>query len=279
MSFDHHVRSWRQACLALTAVAAAALGLQAGAAHAQDAQEAAPLVDAWRFTVGGGIASGPRYPGSSETRTRLVPVLGASYGRWFIGGVPGAGIPAGVGVVLVQDAHWRLGLAVGGNFVKSRQQSDSAALQGLGDIRSTALGTVFASWREGWFEARGNIRTDIGGKGQGTRAGLDLDARFSPGEGWMLSAGPGLTWADSKYTQTFFGINTAQGLASGRATYTPGSGVEMVRFGVGANYRLRPQWSLGLRLTAARLRGGAADSPITQKKSQDSVAVFTAYRF
>ncbi len=253
-----------------------ALVLGAGGARAQDA---APLVDAWHFTAGFGLASGPRYPGSDETRTRALPVLGASYGRWFIGGLPGAGVPAGLGVVLVQDEHWRLGLGLGGNFVKPRQESDSPALQGLGDIKATALGSVFASWREGWFEARGNVQTDVGGQHEGTRASLDLDVRFSPLPGLMVSAGPGLTWADRQYTQAFFGINAAQSAASGRPVYTPGSGIESVRLGLGASYSLGAQWSVGTRLSLVQLRGDAAASPITQKKAQDHIAVFAAYRF
>jgi outer membrane scaffolding protein for murein synthesis (MipA/OmpV family) len=76
--------SLRSAKLALPA---SALALLAAAAQAQD-------IDSIRQTpgaegqgggiVGLGVASGPRYAGSSDTRTRVLPVLGYQWANgWF----------------------------------------------------------------------------------------------------------------------------------------------------------------------------------------------------
>ena len=239
--------------------------------------QAAP--DEWKFTAGLGVASSPLYPGSADTKVRALSVLSAGYGRYFVGGVPGAGIPAGVGAYLVQDQHWRLGVGLGGNIESPRKESDSPRLRGLGDIDRTALGAVFGSYADQWFELRAGVLGDIGGKHHGTRVSLDAELRYALTDRLMITGGPGLTWADGQYTQTFFGIDAAQSAASGLAVYTAKSGINSVRIGFGANYGLTPNWGIGARITASSLRGDAADSPITEKKSQNTVAVFVTYRF
>lgn len=235
--------------------------------------------DAWKFTAGVGVLSQPKYPGSGDRKTSVLPVLSANYGRYFIGAVPGAGTPAGIGAFLVQQPHWRLGVGLGGDLDKPRKESDSPRLTGLGDVSSTALGTVFASYNDSWGSLSGSVVTDLGGKDQGTRASMDLEFEYSPMDKLTLSAGPGFTWADGKYTETFFGINAAQSARSGKAAYTAKAGLNSVRFGVGANYQLTSQWGLGARFTASSLRGDAADSPITEKKAQNSFGLFATYRF
>ena len=240
------------------------------------AQEAS---DSWKFSAGLGLMTQPKYPGSADNKTSLLPMLSANYGRYFIGGLPGAGVPAGVGAFLVQDPRWRVGVGLGLNLDKPRKESDSARLQGMGDIDATALGSVFASYSDSWWKLGGNVVTDLGGKDQGTRVSIDLEARYSPMDRLQLTAGPGLTWADSKYTQTFFGVDAAQSARSGLPGYTAKSGINAVSFNIGASYQLTSQWGLGARFTASSLRGDAADSPITEKKSQNSFGVFANYRF
>jgi outer membrane protein len=179
--------------------------------------QAGPSADAWQFTVGLGAATQPRYPGSAERKSSGFPVLSATYGRYFIGGVPGAGVPAGIGAYLVQNDHWRVGVGLGGSFEKPRKETDSPRLRGLGDIDRTALGAVFASYSDAWWTLRGNVLTDIGGKQQGTRLSLSAEARYPISDTITLSAGPNVTWADAKYTQTVFGVDAAQSARSGLA--------------------------------------------------------------
>jgi MipA family protein len=235
--------------------------------------------DRWRFSIGGGVFTRPKYPGSDSRQTVPLPLLSANYGRYFIGGTPGAGVPFGLGVNFIQTDNWRVGFAVGGELTKPRKASDAPLLNGWGDIPATALGSVFAAYTRDWFSVKGAVTSDIGGKHEGTRASLDLEAKYSPAEGLTLSAGPGVTWADTKYTQTFFGINAAQSTIAGVPQYTASGGINAVRFSVGAEYRLTPRWSLGARMTAARLRGDAANSPITENKSQNVFGAFAIYRF
>ncbi len=255
-----------------------ALGLVGGAPAAL-AQQPPQAATAWQFTAGLGAVQQPLYPGSGEKDVRAIPLLGAGYGRYFIGAVPGAGIPAGIGAFVVQEEKLRVGLGLGGNFRKPRKASDAARLQGLGDIDATVLGAAFASYHEEHWALRGTVVTDLGGKRHGTQITLDLDGKLRLSEQLVVTAGPGLGWGDNKYTQTFFGIDADQSARSGRPAYSAKSGVHSLRFAVAADYRITPQWGLGAKYSAVQLRGDAANSPITEKKSQNTFAVFSTYRF
>jgi len=249
----------------------------AAAIAVQDA-DAQALTDSWQFMAGGGAFSHPKYPGSDGTASNAMPLISATYGHYIIGAIPGAGI-AGLGAYLHQDLDWRLVVALGSGFTKPRKESDDSRLRGMGDIEATTRGSLFASYSLEWFTLSGDVSTDIGGKRQGTLASFDLAARYHLIEGLTLSAGTGFTWASSAYNQTFFGIDSTQSSSSSRPAYSANGGVSSLRLSVGADYRLTPQWSLGTRLTVARLRGSAADSPITVDKTQNTFGVFAAYRF
>src|SRR5258708_19161237 len=56
-----------------------------------------PFSAKWKFLLGGGVINGPRYPGSRYDFTRGLPLVSISYGRFFIGAVPGPGAPARIG--------------------------------------------------------------------------------------------------------------------------------------------------------------------------------------
>ena len=235
--------------------------------------------DSWRFSAGLGVFDRPKYPGSGSTEIVTVPLVSANYGRYFIGGTPGAGFPFGVGVNIIQDDTWRFGVALGGELTKPRSASDAPMLRGWGDISQTALGSVFATYTREWLTIRGFLVSDIGGHDQGTRIAIDLEGRYPLNERLVLSAGPGVTWADGKYSQTFFGISARQSLIAGIPQFAAGSGVNSYRFSVGAQYQLSAQWGIGASVTAAWLQGDAGDSPITEDKSQNIYGIYASYRF
>jgi len=261
----------------LAAAASIAALLASQSVLAEEPQS--PEADAWQFAIGVGAVSHARYPGSAERKTSGFPVLSAQYGRYFIGSVPGAGVPAGLGAYLLQDDHLHVGIGLGGDVGKARQESDSPRLHGLGDVDGTVLGTVFASYGYQWFTVRSSTVSDIGGKHHGTRAALELEGKYAVSEKLSLSAGPSVTWADARYTQKFFGIDAAQSARSGRAIYTPKSGINSVGLSLGAELRVSPSWGVGAMVNASQLRGGAADSPVTERKSQSAAGLFAAYRF
>lgn len=238
-----------------------------------------PQPDVWRFNVGGGLFVMPTFPGASDSEVRAVPLIGASYGRFFVGANPDAGALLSLGAYLYRDSNWRAGVALSYDVIKPRDESDDDHLQGLGDVKRTAHAELFAVYTWHWLSVRGSVLTDIAGNDRGTVATLDAMGRYQATPQLTLTAGPGMSWTSSQYNRAYFGVDTGQSSRSGLPVYSPGSGVSTLRFSLGANYRIDRHWNVGATIVAAWLRGDAGDSPVTQKKNQMTYGLLASYRF
>jgi outer membrane protein len=235
--------------------------------------------DFWRYAVGGGVVSMPTFPGARDTKVEGLPIFSVGYGRWFFGANPDAGSLVSLGAYLYHDAHWRAGVAVTYDFIEPRQESDDSHLRGLGDVKRTTHFDAFGVFTYDWFTARSSVLTDIGDNQRGTTVTLDTMGRYSPTEQWTLSAGPGVTWGSDQYNTTYFGVNAEQSVRSGLPPYSLGSGVNEVRFSVGAAYHPTPHWNIGADITAAWIENSSGDSPIVQKKNQMTYGLLVTYLF
>ncbi|HEY2622658.1 MipA/OmpV family protein [Dyella sp. Tek66A03] len=235
--------------------------------------------DFWRYAVGAGVVSMPTFPGARGTKVEGLPIFSVGYGRWFFGANPDAGSLVSLGAYLYHDAHWRAGVAVTYDFIEPRQESDDSHLRGLGDVKRTTHFDAFGVFTYDWFTARSSVLTDIGDNQRGTTVTLDTMGKYSPTEQWTLSAGPGVTWGSDQYNTTYFGVNAEQSVRSGLPPYSLGSGVNEVRFSVGAAYHPTPHWNIGADITAAWIENHSGDSPIVQKKNQMTYGLLVTYLF
>jgi MipA family protein len=260
-------------------LAVLAFALAPLAAAAQE-ESATPPETRWRVAVGAGVLSTPKFPGSDTQRTLALPLVFASlsYGRFFIGGDPAAGSAGGIGVRLYTDSRWRLAAGLSADLGR-RKESDDPRLAGLGDVDRTASAFVAASHTYAWLTTRLRVASDILGRDHGTLARLDFLGRARPSERVTLFAGPGVTWADRRYTQTFFGVSAEQSARSGLPQFDAGAGWNSARVSAGASWRIDARWNLGAFAAFSRLRGDAVDSPITEDRTQVSAGVFLTYRF
>lgn len=254
--------------------ACAALYFNAVPSHAQT-----PSGDGLQVTVGGAAMSVPIYPGSDEHETRFAPFIDVRLGRWFVGPVPAAPSPLGIGVDIVRNQGVRFGAALTSDLREIRREEDAPRLAGLGDVDGTQRANLYAAWFVDRYVLRANVAADVGGQDLGTLVTLEADAVFRPLPDWTLAVGPGLVWADGDYTQSVFGIDVRQSARSGLRAYSAESGVVSARVAALLNYRIDQHWNLGGRVAFARLQGDAVDSPIVERRSQPSAAVFASYRF
>jgi outer membrane protein len=231
----------------------------------------APEAEArWRFALGLGAALAPTFHGSNGYRMRPAPFVFAGYGRFFIGF-------GGLGVNLYRAPGWGFGAIISPS--QGRKEDADPRLAGLGDVDRTVNVGVYGVTYTRRFLTRAILYTDAGGEGQGSNARLDVLARFRVDERVRFFAGPGLSWGSRQYTQTFFGIGDEQAARSGFPVFQPGAGVNNLRLTTGANYRLTPDWNLIGSLTASRLSGHAADSPIVETRAQLAAFVSAIYLF
>ncbi|MFT4069969.1 MipA/OmpV family protein [Paraburkholderia sp.] len=233
----------------------------------------------WRFSIGAGVVNMPKFPGASGTKWEVVPSVSANYDRFFIGANPDAASLLSLGAYLYRDSNWRVGAAITYDFIQPRSESDDSRLHGLGDVKRTAHAELFGVYTYQFISARASVLTDIAGNDRGTVATFDLLGRYQPIPQLTLSAGPGLTWASSKYNETYFGVTSEQSARSGLPTFSAGSGLNQLRFSLNGAYRIAPRWNVGASVSFAWLRGDATDSPITEKTSQITYGLFCNYLF
>jgi outer membrane protein len=236
----------------------------------EDAQGPADEPRKWRVIVGAGLVDAPRFAGSNRMRAGVVPLVQAHYGSFF------AGI-GGVGLNVYRDSNWRLAASVSPS--RGRKESDDSRLQGLGDIESTIKGRLIASYRRDAFVVRAEVGSDLAGRHQGTVARADVFGVFRPAERLVVFAGPGVSWADKQYTQSYFGVTAVQSANSGFPQFDAGSGTNSVRFSVGSLYRFDRHWFGVATWSASRLQGDAASSPIIQTRTQNQFLAAAAYLF
>ncbi len=231
----------------------------------------------WQVRLGAGAAFGPIYPGSSTIRAVPLPVLEVAYRPElpFLDSVFFNGRD-GLGVVAFRQGPISIGGSVG--FAPGRDQDLAARLHGMGDIDSAARASLF-------------LRADFGpfglslqgyqamGEQEGATLVLGASMRQPIGRRLMLLGRVEATWADEDNMQQWFGVTTQQASRSRFPAYNAGAGLRSVSANLTGIYNITDSWSLSVSAGVSQLLGDAADSPITERKTQPFGLLGVTYRF
>jgi outer membrane protein len=228
------------------------------------------------WQIGGMIMVSPRYEGSSEMRVMGVPFIAP------------AGLGTGNGIVqfkgiddlrfrLVNFQGFELGPLAGWRF--GRDEDDGERLTGLGDVDGGLVGGAYMGYRMGPLFAFASYHHQVTGSDTGGLARFGVEARQTV-QPWLTLTGlVGATWASDDYMGAYFGISPLQSVQSGLQTFDAGAGFKDVHVGIGADIPLDTRWTLKLGTRYTHLVGDAADSPVTESRSQLSGTVGLTYRF
>jgi outer membrane scaffolding protein for murein synthesis (MipA/OmpV family) len=158
----------------------------------------------------------------------------------------------------------RGGLAFGPTFtfVGKRNRND---VGGLDEVGFTVEAGGFARY---WLAPRFRLSTEARQGINGHRAligviGADYVAR--DGDRWLLSFGPRLTIASSRYAKAYFGVTPREAAATGVAAYSPDGGLLAAGMVVGARRQLSRRWGVSAYAKYDRLLGDAANSPVVDR--------------
>lgn len=230
----------------------------------------------WAVTVGAGAALRPTYEGSDRYFVTPLPVVSAVWRDMVALDLSGL------------NAYWRFdGLQVGGGLTFNLGRTQASGLFAQGDSRLAGLGDIpaalgfraFVNYRLGPV-VLGTTLTKFVADGND---GLLIDA--SVGVPWriddrlMVMGRLFATWADSSYTQTYFGVTATQSANSGYAIYSAGSGLKNVGLAIGANYRLTTSWTASVNAQVTQLMDYAAGSPFAFSDTGVMLITTLAYRF
>lgn len=255
--------------------------------QAVNTSDPAPPARSWDAAIGFIASYAPEYAGSNRWVLSVQPGGWVRWGRLSIASrssfvVRSGEAAAGSGVRLDLSPGERLRIGLSLRQDSGRQESDSADLRGLGDVRPTLRLRLAASYPMDGWRAGASVTTDALGRGGGELAGVTLSrgvplAELAPRLGASVSAT--LTYGSARYMQAYYGITEEQAARSGYRVYVPGAGLRDVALAFGLRYELDRPWVLFGGVSAARLIDKAAGSPLTRERDSWALSAGLAYRF
>lgn len=248
----------------------------------------------WTASVGLFAVTMPEYEGAKRRVSSALPDFNLSY-RSDDWGTFGVGSKSrGISWTVIDKEQYSLGFTIGSSTVRTEKNGTafrpgSKRLQGMGEIKAAEEYGVFGHVVAGIpiklqiMKGTGDAKPDAKNfsiKGHnGTYAQLGTEIPCSITTDVSLSFSAGLNWADKNYTQTYFGVTSAQAARTRFKQFTTEGGIKSVELGVALNYKIDKNWSAVTNLTYSQLRGDAAKSPVTEKKSQPMAAIGVNYTF
>ena len=222
--------------------------------------------------AGGVVFSGPAYKGSDERKAALLPVVEYRWANGFF-----AGVGSGLGYEFLRGEGTVAGVRLTPDM--GRKESRSDALRGMGDIGARPeigvyLNHAFAPFGVG---VSTNVRYGAGGNGLLADVGVAWGLPLAPTV--RLRLGAAATLANGAYMQKFFGVTAEQSATSGYAVTEASAGVRDARATVGVLWAISPKLAMTAGLTASRLAGDAANSPLTRQRHGLSAASTLTYAF
>ncbi|VXC92991.1 MipA family MltA-interacting protein [Burkholderia sp. 8Y] len=235
-----------------------------------------PTTPEWAVRLGVGAAFRALYDGSDRYHTLAGPSIDIRYRDLFF-----ASTGEGIGANLLQGRNWRISAALVYDLGR-RAHNDPSRLNGLGNINPAPemkLAADYVVSKEFPLVFRAAFTRSFGGS-NGWIADVGAYVPM-PGstENFFWFAGPSVSLADSKYMNSWFGVNAAQAAASGYRKYEASAGLKSAGFGITLVWYLNKHWFMTADGTFRRLLGTAASSPITQSKTEGGCNMSINYEF
>jgi outer membrane scaffolding protein for murein synthesis (MipA/OmpV family) len=230
----------------------------------------------WAARLGVGMTFEPRYDGSDRYHTLAGPSIDIRYKDLAF-----LSTGEGIGVNVLRGPNWRVSIAAVYDLGR-RVHDDPSRLAGLGNINPAPGMKIAADYvisKNFPLVLRAAATRSFGGS-NGWIA--DLGAYMPlPGSSkkFYWFAGPSVSFADSTYMNSWFGVNAQQAADSRYPRYNASAGLKSAGFGITMVYFVNKHWFVSADGALKRLLGSAANSPITQTKIDGVCDVSINYQF
>lgn len=255
-----------------TAACAACAMLTVSQARAQDV-DAAAQTNTPRNTdhiiVGLGALYAPAYEGGDKYRALPLPAVDIRKGRFF------ANLRDGIGANLVDTDLVTVGASI--TYTQGYRSKDVPA--GVGAVNFGAGARGFVSFHDKGVVLTLGATQGFAGGTKGLVADASLAYPIPLTRRLTIIPTVGTTWANAKFNNRYFGIDTAQAAASGLSTYAPGAGFKDVSGSLTTTYRLTNHIMLSASGVVTTVLGNDGRSPLVVHKTQPAGFLSVAYRF
>jgi MipA family protein len=270
-------RTGRLAALAIFALTLAVLPIAAFGQSRQQEPASETASDGWMVTIGAWTFAQPGFEGSDELAFGIRPIANIrrrGTREWL-------SLPTDHGgATLFSTSNFRVGPSL--KFIQKREDSDHAALRGLGPVDwALEVGAFAEFWPTESFRTRIELRRGFNGH-EGFVVDLSADGVRRLGESWTATAGPRFSLADGEYMNTYFSVSPPQAVPSGLAPFDAKGGLKSAGLGASLTYQWTPQIATTTFIEYARLLGDAASSPIVKYRGspdQLTIGIGVKYTF
>lgn len=264
--YVHTCRASTEFMRRLFAVTAIATCVSLSALSAK-AQQTRPGYDL-DLEIGAAAGFQPSYEGARTLSATGFPIFVLHFIRLPVLGELGGG----------PDQGWSFSPSF--RVVGQRKQTDDIRLFGLGNIDAAFEFGGKATYRWQNIRVFAEARKGLGGH-YGWTGSLGADYIARPASLWTVEFGPRLDFASSSYMAKYFGINSAQSIASGYGIYSASAGLKGIGVATTIRRQLNENWAIISKARYTRLVGDAGNSPIVRAGSQNgfSASLGLSYRF
>lgn len=222
-----------------------------------------------------GVGSAPDFMGSDDNE--MVPAI---MGRMHFGKTRRFIQLMGpqLSLNLIDSEEWQFGPQL---IFRPKRDSDvdSPVVRRMREVDSEVEAGAFIarSWKlSSDPRHKVNVRADLQ-VGEGTFGTVTANIFFPASQQLVLNFGGGISYANDKWTNHYFGINgtdIALYPTQGGRPYNAGGGVYDFRLNAGAIYHLSKSWHVGGGLRYAQIQGDAKDSPIVSQQGNRDQWIF-----
>ncbi|MCP3925439.1 MAG: MipA/OmpV family protein [Desulfobacterales bacterium] len=213
----------------------------------------------------------PEYEGADDYNEVIYPIIEIKYDRYFFSA------NKGLGMFLWKSKYIQLSTAVGYEF--GRDEDDSDDLNGLGDVESGAKGNVALKIKLGMLRLDAGYEKQFTGENTGFKLNYGLGLILPLNKAFIVMTGVKATYANDKYMEKYFSVNSTQSSRSGLAVYNAEAGFKSVEANIVGMLHLDENWTLQVIGNYKRLVSDAVDSPIVKDRDQFISSLGLSYKF
>lgn len=217
--------------------------------------------------VGLGIGFAPDYEGSDDQEVIPAPLGHYTWarGRYVdLGGTSGSERAARLKVnALSSDSNggWELGPLLQYRL-KRDDDVDNDQVSQMKEVDAAIEAGAFVGYAAGPWSASVSFAADISDEYSGYLGYLNGAYELPVNSSFNLTIGAHLTYADSDYMETYFGVDGANSVRSGLPVYSASSGFKDVGLSVTGLYKFNKSWGVLGNLGYTRMINDAEDSPL-----------------
>lgn len=227
--------------------------------------------------IGFALGIGPNYLGGNKTTGFLAPYIEANFANGiFVSTIDGIGYR-----FLEHPSGFSMAASLGPS--RSRREKDGEddgrnRLLGMGNVNVKPQANLFLNYDTGPFHASVGLHQTLNAR-RGTEVDVLGSYDLHADRNNLVRASAGFSYANRSLMQTFFGVNETQAANTSYAVYTPSAGIAGTGVGVSWRHAFNREWVGTVGATVINLRGSAADSPITEKRTNAAIGMSIGYRF